>query len=79
MEPKKRRNAMPWDLLNPNRKHVPEEVYSERYEICKSCEFFIKKTKQCKKCMCFMNLKCALVFAFCPENKWEAYKEEEVK
>ena len=40
---------------------------------------FIKKTKQCKKCMCFMNLKCALVFAFCPENKWEAYKEEEVK
>jgi hypothetical protein len=75
----KKRNAMPWDLLNPNRKHVPEDVYSERYETCKSCEFFIKPTKQCSKCLCFMKVKCALTFAFCPENKWHAYTEEENK
>lgn len=78
MSPKKR-NAMPWDLLNPFVKYVPEEVYDNRYEICKNCEFFIKVTKQCNKCMCFMKLKCAYSHAYCPENKWEAYKEEEVK
>jgi hypothetical protein len=75
----KKRNAMPWDLLNPNRKHVPEDVYSDRLDICKSCEFLIKPTNQCSKCLCFMNLKCALAFAFCPENKWDAYVEEENK
>ena len=73
----KKRNAMPWDLLNPNREHVSEEIYSERYDICKSCEFFTKHTKQCKKCMCFMKVKCALASASCPENKWKPYIEEE--
>lgn len=70
---------MPWDLLNPNTKYVSEDIYSNRYEICKSCEFFIKPTKQCNKCMCFMKVKCAMSWAHCPEGKWEAVQEEDNK
>lgn len=73
------KNARPWDLLNPEKKNVPDHIYNERYTICKNCEFFIDITKQCKKCMCFMNFKCSLSNAFCPEGKWEVYLEKESK
>lgn len=68
---KKRRNAMPWDLLNPNTVYVPEDIYSERFDICKSCDRFNKKTGICGECHCFMKLKCAIDFAFCPLGKWD--------
>jgi hypothetical protein len=70
---KKRKNAMPWDLLSPNTVYVPEEVYSERYETCKSCEHFNKITRMCKQCHCFMKIKCAIDYAFCPVGKWDYY------
>ena len=79
IENNKKSEVSPMDLINPNTEWASEEKSNSRFEICKACPELIKLTKQCKKCMCFMNLKCALVFAFCPENKLEAYKEEEVK
>ena len=42
----------------------------KRFEICKECPFFIKATKQCKKCKCFMFLKVWIKDADCPEGKW---------
>jgi len=69
------RNAMPWDLLNPNIKYVDEETYDNRYSICQNCEHFINLTKQCSKCFCFMNVKCAMDHAFCPEKKWGNFPE----
>lgn len=70
-----KRNAMPWDLLNPNTKYVPESIYSWRYETCKSCEFFTA-ARTCSKCNCFMKVKCALGHAYCPEGKWGTYDME---
>lgn len=69
------KNAMPWDLLNPNTKYVSQEVYDSRLEECKSCEKFIKLTGQCSSCGCIMKLKCAVSHAFCPLNKWQAEEE----
>lgn len=66
---------MPWDLLNPNTKYVSQEVYDERLETCKSCDEYLSLTSQCKKCGCFMKLKCAVSHAFCPLNKWNAVEE----
>ena len=42
----------------------------ERYEICKSCEWFRSVIKQCKKCGCIMSLKTKLKTAKCPIRKW---------
>lgn len=69
------KNAMPWDLLNPNTEYVNQEIYDERLDICKSCDRFISLTSQCKECGCFMKLKCAVSHAFCPLNKWNAVEE----
>jgi len=69
------KNAMPWDLLNPNTKYVDQETYDFRLETCKNCDRFISLTKQCKECGCFMNLKCAVEHAFCPLSKWNAVEE----
>ena len=63
-------SVKPWDLLNPNKERSLGEVAEERYAICKSCEHFIKLSKQCKKCGCFMNLKTKLEEATCPIGKW---------
>lgn len=74
-EEKRPRNAMPWDLLNPNTKYVPEEIYSSRFDVCQSCEHLMSITNICKKCGCFMKTKCAMGHAYCPEGKWFAYQD----
>jgi len=63
-------SSKPWDLINPNIGRVSERVLEERLAICQSCEHFIKLTKQCKKCGCFMRLKGALPHSECPVGKW---------
>jgi hypothetical protein len=41
-----------------------------RYEICKNCEKFFSPTRQCRECMCFMNVKTKVHEAECPLGKW---------
>jgi hypothetical protein len=66
-------NAKPWDILNPNIEHVPEEIYNNRMDICNKCEHLIELTKTCKKCGCFMSIKNMLPHAYCPINKFQEY------
>jgi hypothetical protein len=68
-------SSKPWDLLNPSIGRVKYEVLEKRLAICAECPFFIKLTKQCKKCGCFMRLKGSLPHSECPIGKWG--KEEE--
>lgn len=60
----------PWDLLNANKQRVGQQLKEERLEICRSCPFYRKKTHQCVKCGCFMDLKTQLADAYCPIGKW---------
>jgi hypothetical protein len=46
------------------------KMYSDRMNTCRECEHFIKLTKQCGKCMCFMPVKVRMVNQHCPINKW---------
>ena len=50
--------------------HVIKELKEKRYSICKSCEYFDKNSKNCKKCSCFMPMKTLFVVATCPLEKW---------
>lgn len=68
--------ARPWDLLNPNIGRVSDEVRESRLSICESCPFYVKLTKQCTKCGCFMPAKTGLPHASCPEHKWDAVPDE---
>lgn len=72
------RPVRPWDLFNKKMGRVPVEIHDERYNICKGCEHFLKITKQCTKCGCFMHEKTKLSDAECPINKWGKFKYEEV-
>ena len=63
-------DVKPWDLFNPQESKVSDDVFAERMSTCSGCPQFIKMTKQCKKCGCFMNLKAKLENASCPLNKW---------
>lgn len=63
-------SSRPWHLLDPTAKIVEDEKYSSRMSICESCPKFIKATKQCKECGCFMNVKSRLEHAECPLGKW---------
>lgn len=60
----------PWDLLNPNKPRSAPEVADERFEICKTCEWFRQSSQTCRKCGCFMKLKTLLDNASCPIGKW---------
>lgn len=59
----------PIDALKKNNR-VSDEIASKRYNICFSCDFFIKTTTQCRKCGCFMKIKTTILDAECPINKW---------
>ena len=58
--------------------NVPEDTEEQkinrnavdRMKICLQCEHFLKLTKQCKKCGCFMIIKTRLPNATCPIGKW---------
>lgn len=43
----------------------------EKMEMCSKCEHFIKLTRQCKKCGCFMPAKVHMHWLGCPVGKWE--------
>jgi hypothetical protein len=62
--------ARPWDLINPNKTNVSEDIQNSRFNICLSCPELINLTKQCKKCGCFMQAKTKIELAECPIGKW---------
>jgi hypothetical protein len=47
-----------------------EPLSKQRYEICKSCDHFIKETKMCNECYCFMPIKVRFSGLSCPLKKW---------
>ena len=55
-----------------NEKETSKEnrVAIDKMKICIQCEDFIKLTKQCKKCGCFMPIKTRIPGMKCPANKW---------
>lgn len=61
--------------MENNNTKVPVEITRitdpvARYETCKSCDHFFKPSRQCKECMCFMNIKTKVKDATCPLGKW---------
>ncbi len=47
-----------------------KEIAQQRYDICKTCDYFIKVTSQCDLCKCFMKLKVKLTTSECPNGLW---------
>ena len=63
-------SVKPWDLLNPNTVYISRNEYDLRMNICNDCDRFIRITKQCKECGCFMKVKAKMKAAVCPIGKW---------
>ena len=52
---------------------VSEEIRNERYDTCKGCPAFIKDSKRCSECGCFMESKTWIggdPNTLCPLKKW---------
>ena len=56
---------------------VPNGIYKDRIEICKSCVYYFKPTGTCKDCGCFMKLKARLAPMGCSQGKWQKTTEIE--
>ena len=68
--PELKKPARIWDMLDPDVDRVSEQVLFDRLEICKECPFYMKITKQCRKCGCHMPWKAQLPHSYCPVGKW---------
>lgn len=66
------------DLAKGKDLSVPEEVFNERYEICKSCPK-LNSMGFCGICGCAMAVKCKISTSECADNppKWGKYKNED--
>jgi hypothetical protein len=69
-EYKEKNGVTPLDILNPQTKPATLELFNQRFEICKGCEFLTHHTSRCQKCGCFMKVKTRLEAAKCPLGKW---------
>lgn len=58
------------ELYDPIADDVSKEEKIKRFNICKSCDKFMKQTTQCGICMCIMKIKTGISHASCPLNKW---------
>lgn len=67
---KEKNGVTPLDILNPKTRHTDDITAQNRLNICQECPEFIKLTKQCKQCGCFMTAKTKLENAKCPLGKW---------
>jgi hypothetical protein len=63
-------DSRPWHLLDADARITDQAIVDKRYDLCKSCEHFIKATTQCTKCGCIMKAKTTLKIAECPIGKW---------
>ncbi len=52
--------------------NVTNEEKDKRFEICKSCEFFVTQSQRCMKCGCYMPIKTGWRSQKCPIGKWQA-------
>lgn len=67
---KKKYEVNPFSLFDPKQKRSTPEEAIKRLDICMSCNNFIKITKQCRECWCFMPAKVLISKAECPVRKW---------
>jgi hypothetical protein len=49
---------------------ITDEEKNKRFEVCKSCEFFIASSQRCAKCGCYMPIKTGWRSQKCPIGKW---------
>ena len=60
-----------WKML------AEKKEYTDRYSTCNKCDKFIKKTKQCSICNCFMPLKVMIKTQKCPHPEGSKWKTNE--
>ena len=60
-----------------NKFFVPNEIYKERMDICKSCSHYFRFTGNCLKCLCFMKVKARIAPMACPQKYWDKTTEVE--
>ena len=54
---------------------VSAEIREERYDTCKACPFFVRDSKRCSDCGCFMEAKTWIngdPDIMCPKKLWAA-------
>lgn len=55
-----------------NKFFVSKEVFKDRIDICRKCEYYFKPTGNCKVCGCFMRIKASISVMECPKGYWLA-------
>ena len=67
-----------WDVLKESLSNdstsllVSDQIYNERLEICKSCDWYDPNEIRCKNCGCWLENKARWSLDSCPIGKWSA-------
>lgn len=55
--------------------YVSDEVYNERMDICKKCEWYDEEQDRCKNCGCWLGQKAKWSLDSCPIGKWSPHSD----
>lgn len=47
-----------------------KELFDQRINTCKTCEFYIAARMQCSECLCWIPVKAHITHAKCPKGIW---------
>jgi hypothetical protein len=58
---------------------VSDEIYQQRLEICKNCEWYDEEQIRCKNCGCWLENKARWGMDSCPIGKWAESNDTWIK
>lgn len=68
-------NVVKTAVISSESPFAPEDVQEQRWEVCRSCEFFDAKAERCRHCGCFLKAKIRFTLDSCPLQKWTIKKK----
>jgi len=54
----------------PSNLYATDEVFNQRLEVCKECEFYDSQQVRCRQCGCWLKYKAKYGEGSCPLGKW---------
>jgi hypothetical protein len=65
-------------IISNDSPFASDEIQSERWRICKSCEYYDPRQFRCRHCGCFLEAKIKFTIDSCPLQKWTVSNSEPI-
>jgi len=56
---------------------IDDSIKKQRLDSCESCPLFVRQSRRCSQCACFVDVKVTFGREACPVGRWPGFKDDE--